>query len=427
MKAQIITIGDEILIGQVIDTNSAWLASELNQLGIAVDTILSISDTREAIHQTLCGVPKDVRIVIMTGGLGPTKDDITKAALAAWFESDWKTDERVVERVKQHFAGRGIPVPETSLSQARVPSNCDVLFNAFGSAPGMWFEKNNKVFISMPGVPYEMKHIFSERAVPRIRERLQQHQIVHRTVLTQGIGESSLMELINEWEDGLAEDNIKLAYLPSPGAVRLRLSAVSKPEANSLARIDAQVDRLLPIISDYTFGFQNDTLPIVLGRLLRKFGYSVSTAESCTGGYIAHMITSVSGSSQYFYGSAVTYSNRAKERVLDVSNQEMTQMGAVSEAVAKQMAEGARNLYETDFAVSSTGVAGPTGGTPEKPVGTVWIGIAGPERTFALRFHMGENRERNIAKTALQALQLLRKEVIRQAKISETESLYLKE
>lgn len=413
------------MIGQVVDTNSAWLASELNQIGIAVDTILSIADTRTAIHAALDDVKDDVQLVLMTGGLGPTKDDITKSALADWFESDWRTDERVLDRVKDHFAQRGIPVPKRSIEQAQVPAACEVLFNAHGSAPGMWFEKHDTVYISMPGVPYEMKGIFAEQAIPRIRERLQQQQIVHRTVLTQGIGESTLMELIGDWESRLGDQGIKLAYLPSPGAVRLRLSTVSDKENKGAHAVDEQVEKLLPLIADYTFGFQNDTLPMVIGRLLRKFGYTVATAESCTGGYIAHMITSVSGSSQYFRGSAVTYANAAKVKLLGVLEDTLDSVGAVSEEVAIQMASGARNVYDTDFAISSTGVAGPTGGTLEKPVGTVWIGVSGPERTFALRFQMGENRDRNIVKTALQALQLLRKEVIRHAKISETESLYI--
>jgi nicotinamide-nucleotide amidase len=426
MKAQIITIGDEILIGQIVDTNSAWLATELNSLGISIDSIFSIADTRSAIHGALDIVPKDVRLVLMTGGLGPTKDDITKDALARWFDSGWKVDPKVLERVKEHFRLRGIPMPEVNVNQARVPEKCEVLTNSLGSAPGMWFEKNGCVFISMPGVPFEMKHIFSDAAVPEIKKKLKLQNIIHRTILTQGIGESSLMEIINEWEDGLAIDNVKLAYLPSPGAVRLRLSINDESGGKGQEIIHDRVEALLPLIKDYAFGFQRETLESVVGKLLTRYGYTLAIAESCTGGYISHLITSISGSSSYFMGSAVTYSYEAKTRALDLSQADLNDVGAVSEEVAKQMAAGVRDLYKTDFAISSTGIAGPGGGTPDKPVGTVWIGVATPTETFALKFSMGDKRERNIRKTALQALQLLRKEIIKSVKISELESLYLK-
>jgi nicotinamide-nucleotide amidase len=426
MKAQIITIGDEILIGQIIDTNSAWLASELNTLGISIESILSISDTEVAIHSALDAVSKEVSLVLMTGGLGPTKDDITKPALASWFDSDWLIDSEALQRVRDHFSVRGIAVPKSSESQARVPAKCEVLANALGSAPGMWFEKNGTVYISMPGVPYEMKSIFSDQAVPQIRRKLKLQNIVHRTILTQGIGETSLMEIITEWEEGLSKQDIKLAYLPSPGSVRLRLSAVADDEESKTEIVDHQIAQLLPMIKDYVFGFERDTLEVVVGFLLKKFGFTVGVAESCTGGYISHLLTSISGSSAYYMGSAVTYSYEAKTRVLGVSPEDLQRDGAVSESVAIQMAKGAQKLYNTDFAIASTGIAGPDGGTPDKPVGTVWIGVASPDHAFALKYMMGDKRERNIRKTALQALQLLRKEIIKTVKISEIDSLYLK-
>lgn len=426
MKARIITIGDEILIGQINDTNSMWLATELNALGVQVEDIRTIADTQEAIHSALDDVHAEISLVVMTGGLGPTKDDITKESLAQWFESDWRIDDEVMQRVKDHFARRGMQVPESSKSQARVPAKCEVLTNSLGSAPGMWFEKNGTVYISMPGVPFEMKGIFEHQAIPRIRKSLKLKDIVHKTVLTQGIGESTLMELIKDWEDSLKPEDIKLAYLPSPGAVRLRLSSTSEKGAERQSAVARKVDELLPIISDYAFGFDRDKLELVVGRLLTRYGYKLAIAESCTGGYISHLVTSVPGSSAYFMGSAVTYSYEAKTRVLGVDQKVLEAVGAVSEEVAMQMARGVRALYDCDFAIASTGIAGPDGGTPDKPVGTVWIGVSGPDRTFAVRYSMGDKRERNIRKTALQALQLLRKEIVKTVKISTIDSLFLK-
>jgi nicotinamide-nucleotide amidase len=426
MRALIITIGDEILIGQIVDTNSAWLAAELNVLGISIDSIRSIADTKEAISEALDAVPKGVELVLMTGGLGPTKDDITKQTLVDWFDSEWRMDEGVLARVKQHFELRGIQMPEVNIYQARVPDNCTVISNMLGSAPGMWFEKNDIVYVSMPGVPFEMKHIFSDGAIPKIKEKFALDNIVHQTVLTQGIGESSLMEIISDWEGGLAADHVKLAYLPSPGSVRLRLSYVSENGEDGVSIVRNKLDQLLPLISDYAFGFGRDTLEVAVGKLLTKFNFTVGVAESCTGGYISHLLTSVAGSSSYFMGTAVTYSYEAKTRVLGVNQADLNEVGAVSEEVAIQMAVGVKKLYRTDFAISSTGIAGPGGGTPQKPVGTVWIGVATPSTAFALKFNMGDKRERNIRKTALQALQLLRKEIIKSVKISELESLFLK-
>jgi nicotinamide-nucleotide amidase len=426
MKAQIVTIGDEILIGQIVDTNSAWLASELNTLGISVDSVKSIADTREAIFEALNTVPSDVELVLFTGGLGPTKDDITKYAFVEWFESDWREDEDVLRRVKEHFLMRGVKMPEVNRLQAQVPSNCIALPNGLGTAPGMWFDKGGAVYVSMPGVPFEMKHIFSERAIPKIKEKFKLDHIVHRTILTQGIGESSLMEIIADWEENLAKENIKLAYLPSPGAVRLRLTKYDDHIEDNTLVVERNIERLLPLIQDYTFGFGKETLEVVVGRLLTKFGYTLGIAESCTGGYISHLVTSVPGSSAYFMGTAVTYSYDAKSKVLGVNKADIIEQGAVSEQVAIQMAAGVRKLYDCDFGISSTGIAGPGGGTKTKPVGTVWIGVSTPEKTFALRFQMGETREGNIRKTALQALQLLRKEIIAIQKISLIDSLYLK-
>ncbi len=427
LQAQIITIGDEILIGQVIDTNSAWLATQFNALGIKVSRIWSIADTREAIHGALDDVPGDVDVVVMTGGLGPTKDDITKGALAEWFSSGWKTDELVLERVKEHFSSRGIEMPAVNADQARLPEKADALHNAYGTAPGMWFEKNNTVFISMPGVPFEMKYIFEHQAVPKIKEHFEQSEILHKTIMTQGIGESSLMSLISDWEEDLAKDNIKLAYLPSPGIVRLRLSLFGGNMLDGRILLQDRVRQVLPMIQDYAFAFDDEKLEQNVGKLLRHGGFSMSTAESCTGGYISHLITSISGSSDYYHGSAITYTNVSKQSILGVSGDFLKQYGAVSEAVALQMAEGVQKLYGTDFSIATTGVAGPGGGSPEKPVGTVWIGIATPQGSFARKFLMGSHRERNIRRTALQAMQMLRKEIVKALEISSIEALFIEE
>ncbi|GAB4221684.1 MAG: competence/damage-inducible protein A [Salibacteraceae bacterium] len=423
MKAQIITIGDEILIGQIVDTNSAWLANELNLIGISVHSIWSISDSREAIHAALDSIPKGVELVLMTGGLGPTNDDITKKALADWFKCGMRTDPRALQLVEEHFRQKGKTMPEVSRSQADVPACCDTLYNHLGTAPGMLFDHRGVVIVSMPGVPFEMKHIFSDQVVPRIRARFRFQNIYHRTILTQGIGESALMEKIKPWEESLAGCGIKLAYLPSPGMVRLRLSLEHENKDESRRLVEQKIQELLPLIADYAFGFDRDTLEVVVGRLLKKYGFTLSVAESCTGGYISHLITSVPGSSNYYMGSAVVYSYEAKVKVLNVNRADLESVGAVSEEVAMQMARGVRELYNTDFAVSSTGIAGPGGGTPQKPVGTVWIGVSSRQRKFALRFQMGNRRDQNIRQTALQALQLLRKEIGLTVKISDMQSL----
>ena len=421
MKAHIITIGDEILIGQIVDTNSAWLARRLNDLGIGVDRILSISDTREAIHHALNEVDSGVQLVLMTGGLGPTKDDITKHALAEWFESGWNVDQAVLDRVEQHFSLRGVAMPEVNKGQAMVPDNCTVLTNENGTAPGMWFERNGTVFVSMPGVPFEMKSIFSDQAVPRIQARFSGKHIVHRTIMTQGIGESSLMEIIADWENNLGD--LKLAYLPSVGAVRLRVTGVSDFGEGLQDRVDAQVKAVLPLIENYAYGFDEAKLEEVVGLILKAHNLTMATAESCTGGYIAHLITSIPGSSAYFNGSAVTYSNEAKQSMLGVDPAAIEQFGAVSEQVAIQMAEGARLKFKTDYAVSTTGIAGPDGGSAEKPVGTVWIGVSSQRGSYALKYSMGIHRERNIRKSALQAFQLIRKEIFINLGISLKEAL----
>ena len=411
MFAEIITIGDEILIGQIIDSNSAWIAQQLNQYGIRLKQITSISDDKNHITETLNEARKRADLIITTGGLGPTRDDITKSTLAEYFNQPLVMNHEVLKDVEAHFGRRGVEMPEVNKYQALVPKGCQVIRNVNGTAPAMWIEHNDQVFISLPGVPYEMKAMMAEHLLPMIKDYFKAPSFYHRTILTQGVGESTLMGIISKWEDRLIEENIKLAYLPSPGVVRLRLSAIGeKQEIEN--KVDKKADELYQLIPEYIFGEGTETLEIVVGKLLKEKGLTVSTAESCTGGYIAHLLTSVPGSSAYFEGSIISYSNAIKEKQLEVSIEDLNQHGAVSEAVVKAMAYGARKQLKTDFAMATSGVAGPDGGSEEKPVGTVWVAISGPKRTIAQKFSFGNNRERNIRKSALQAMSMLRKEIL---------------
>jgi nicotinamide-nucleotide amidase len=407
MKAEIITIGDELLIGQVIDTNSAWIAEQLNMKGIKVHQITSISDDREHILETLKEAENRADIILITGGLGPTKDDITKSTLCEYFASNLVFDQETYNNVEALFKLRGYPVTELNRRQAEVPANCTPIQNRNGTAPGMWFERNEKIFVSMPGVPFEMKTMMTEKVLPKLAGKLNLGFIVHKTILTQGVGESFLAKTIEDWEDALPK-NIKLAYLPQPGMVRLRLSASGKDKAGLFGAIEEQHQKLLKIIPDFIFGYDDETLESVVGKLLRKHKMTVATAESCTGGYIAHLITSVPGSSEYFMGSVIAYSNKVKQAELGVMTGSLEKFGAVSEAVVREMAEGIRKKFGTDFSVSTSGVAGPDGGTDEKPVGTTWIAVATPEKVVSQKFLLGEHRGRNIHKAALAALNMLR-------------------
>ena len=411
MTAEIISIGDELLIGQVINTNAAWISEQLNLAGIKVHQISTISDKRDHILTALQEAEKRVDIILITGGLGPTKDDITKETLCEYFDTHLVFSEDVYNNIIELFGKRGLTLSSPNQKQAEIPEACTPIKNNHGSAAGMWFEKKMKIFISMPGVPFEMKPMVSEYIIPKIQKQYRAQAIVHKTVLTQGIGESWLAQKIETWEDNLP-DNIKLAYLPQPGIVRLRLTAVGKNKKALEHQVDDKIKKLLTIIPDYFFGFDNDQLSEIVGELLRKKGQSVSTAESCTGGYIAHLITSIAGSSDYFRGSVVAYANEIKQQELDVKKKSLIDFGAVSETVVKQMAEGARKKFQTDFAIATSGIAGPGGGTEEKPVGTTWIAISTPEKTIAQHYLFGEHRERNIRKTALTALKMLRKELL---------------
>lgn len=408
MKAEIITIGDEILIGQIIDTNSSWLGQELSKIGVSVVHRTSVSDNRQAIIDGLNAAKQRADIILITGGLGPTKDDITKYTLAEYFGSELVLDEKTLEWVTNIFKMRKLPMIDTNRNQAMLPQNCEVLFNKNGTAPGMWFDEDGKVFISMPGVPFEMKVIFEEQCIPRLQKRFKLPVILHRTILTCNIGESFLAQKIEQLENDLPP-HIKLAYLPNIGQVRLRFSGQHHHYATLKEEMDVIVGNLYELVGNSIFGEENDTLEKTVGLLLKGKDKTVATAESCTGGYIAHMITSVPGSSAYFTGSIVSYANDIKIAELGVSAEILKTVGAVSEECVKQMAEGIRKKFKTDYAISTSGIAGPDGGTETKPVGTVWVAVSSETQTITKLFNMGDNRERTIQRTAIQGLDMLRK------------------
>jgi nicotinamide-nucleotide amidase len=410
MLAEIITIGDELLIGQVIDTNSAWIAEQLNMAGIKVHQITSISDNQEHILQTLKEASSRVQLILITGGLGPTKDDITKQTLCKYFDTSLVFSEEAYKNVENLFYHRGVKVTEVNRQQAMVPANCKVLPNVNGTAPCMWFEKENCIYVSMPGVPFEMKAIMEQEVIPLLLHK-QKQVIIHRTILTEGVGESMLASIIETWEDALPEF-IKLAYLPQPGMVRLRLTAYGKDREVLQDAVSKAEKELYPLAGKYIFGFDNDTIESVIGQLLRQKGMTLSTAESCTGGNIAQLITSIAGSSDYFKGSVVAYSNEIKEKMLGVPHQTLVDYGAVSEQTVIAMAEGIKERFNTDYSIAVSGIAGPGGGTDEKPVGTTWIAVATPTGTTARKFLLGDHRGRNIRKASVAALNMLRGKLI---------------
>ena len=408
MKAELITIGDELLIGQTVDTNASWIGEQLNQLGIDVNQISSIRDDRQHILDTLELSTSCSQLVILTGGLGPTNDDITKKTLCEYFNSTLILNEAVLEKITAYFQSRDLQMLEVNKDQARLPHNCAILDNSRGTASGMWFEKNEVIVISLPGVPYEMKGIFSDVIIPKLKEKILVSNVLNKTIKTQGIGESFLAEIIKDWEYELIEDGLKLAYLPSPGIVKLRITAFGSRENELRNLIEKYVLKLVALIPDYIYGYDKDKLEQVVGKLLAKKNASFSLAESCTGGNLAHMITSVSGSSSYFKGSIVAYSNTVKTDFLSVDSQLLIKHGAVSKQVVEQMAIGANLRFDTDYSIATSGVAGPNGGTEDKPVGTVWIAIAADERVYSKKLTLGDNRERNILISSLSALNLLR-------------------
>lgn len=410
MKADIIAIGDEILIGQITDTNSAFLAKYLNDIGVEVNQITAISDEKKHIVDSLESSLKRSDIVLITGGLGPTNDDITKYTLAEFFDTELVHSEYVLDNIKHIFDGRGITLNKQNLDQALVPKNCIVLNNRMGTAPGMFFKDSGKMVFSMPGVPFEMKALFTEQVLPIIEKNNGLSIIVNKTILVYHIPESILAEKLEEWESALPK-NMSLAYLPSPGLVKLRITARGENRDVLLSNIDEQIEFLSNYISVDLSESASLKLEEKINKLAIERDVSVATAESCTGGFIAHLITSIPGSSTFFKGSVVSYSNEIKENILKVKEQDLNKYGAVSETVVEQMAEGARELLNTDYAVATSGIAGPDGGTIEKPVGTVWIAVASKKKTISACFNFSNNRDRNIEKSANMALEILYKEI----------------
>jgi nicotinamide-nucleotide amidase len=411
MTAEIITIGDEILIGQIVDTNSAWLGAELDFLGVSLKNIVSISDSEQAIMDALSLAHSRADMVLITGGLGPTKDDLTKLTLCKYFGVSLRFDEKVYSDIEVLFRSKGRKINELNRNQAELPSNCEVLPNRRGTAPGMWFYETGKVTVSMPGVPYEMKEIFSQEVIPRLKKQFKLPFIYHRTLLTVGIPESVLADKISAFENNLPVQ-VKLAYLPSLGQVRLRLSAVSQSETEAKALVNDQVDQLMPLIARYYFGEGSTTLAQAIGQLLIEKKMKLSLAESCTGGQIAHMVTSVPGSSAYFMGSATTYSEASKVDILGLDSTLIQQHGVVSKEVAEAMASCVRGRFGADIALATTGIAGPDGGTEETPVGTIWIALSTGSFTFSKRYSFSNDRAMNIQLGANTALNMLRKYLV---------------
>ncbi len=411
MKAEIITIGDEILIGQIVDTNSAWMAQLLNQHGIFVNQITSLPDDETHLITAIDEARKRASVIFITGGLGPTKDDITKKTLCKYFKSRLVFNNDVYKDIEKLFAERGYEVTPLNKSQAEIPDVCEAIRNPVGTAPGMWFEQNGLIIISMPGVPFEMMKMMEDRVIPKLLKYFETPFIIHHTLLTQGIAESNLAEKLNLWEEQLPP-NFKLAYLPSISAVRLRLTASSVYKEQLQSEFETQLTSLRKIVERYTYGENTDTLESVIGQLLTKKGCTLATAESCTGGSIAAAITKVPGSSKYYKGTIVAYANKAKINILGVSNDDLTNFGAVSQQVVESMALGVLKKLNVDFALATSGIAGPDGGTDEKPIGTVWIAVANKNEVISKKFMLGKDRERTITAATLTALNLLRKFIL---------------
>ncbi len=404
---EIITIGDEILIGQIVDTNSAWMAVELNKAGFRISQITSVHDDAEHITSALDLALQNNEIVLLTGGLGPTKDDITKNTLCEYFGTKLVFDESVLRNIENIFRNRNIVMNDLTRNQAFVPDNCTVIQNLVGTAPVMWFEREGKVVVSMPGVPFEMKRVMTDEIIPRLQSRFQHFPVIHKTVQTYGIGESALAQKIVDWENSLPA-HLHLAYLPNFGIVKLRVSGTA-PDALELEfEINQQIHSLIQILGDNIFAFEDKPLEKLVFEKLKGKGITISTAESCTGGNIAHRFTLIPGSSEVFKGSIVAYDNEVKKQVLNVSEKDLENFGAVSREVVEQMATGARRLFQTDVSVAVSGIAGPTGGTDEKPVGTVWIAVSTADSTISHQFRFGNySRENVIERSTMAALMMV--------------------
>jgi nicotinamide-nucleotide amidase len=405
--AEVITIGDEILYGQITDTNSKWISEELDKIGIKTIRKSSVGDQKQQILNILDESLQRADIILITGGLGPTKDDITKKTLAEYFNDELVIHPHAEEFIRGFFEKRGRPFTELNRQQAAIPSRCTYLHNATGTAPGMLFEYKGKVIVSMPGVPLEMKYLISNEVIPRLKSKFELPEIVHKIIRTIGLGESFLAERIEHWEDSLPE-HIKLAYLPSFGEVKLRLTGIGKNRSIVEEEIELEVKKLIPLIEEHIFSFENEEIEKSIGKMLKESGTSLSVAESCTGGYLSHLLTSIPGSSAYFMGGVVSYSNEAKMDVLKVKQETLTKFGAVSEQTVIEMSEGVRNLMKTTYGIATSGIAGPDGGTDEKPVGTVWLAVTDGKQTLTKKLSLGKIRIVNIEYSAKAALNFLR-------------------
>ena len=406
MLAEIITIGDEILIGQIVDTNSAWMAGQLNNAGIRVKQISSVSDNHEHILTALAEAAQRADLIFITGGLGPTKDDITKKTLAEYFGVGMVENADALNNVLRIFERYNRPLLQTNKQQAEVPANCEVIINKNGTAPGMWFNEGGKVYVSMPGVPFEMMYMMEEEVIPKIKALFKLPVIIHKTILTVGEGESFLAERIADIEDSLP-DYIKLAYLPKLGQVRLRLSGYGEDEAFLRGKIDEFAAKLVDRIGSFVVSEEDIALEKSILNFMEERGLTLSVAESCTGGYISHLFTQHAGSSKVFFGGAVSYSYELKESILGVKHETLWQYGAVSEETVKEMVEGALLNFKSDYAIAVTGIAGPGGGLPDKPVGTVWIAVASAQKSLIKKFTFGNRRQQNIERSATTALSML--------------------
>lgn len=419
MKAIIISIGDELLIGQTVNTNASWIAQEINKIGIQICEVITVADSKKHIIDTIKRARQDADIILITGGLGPTNDDVTKNALCKYFKSKLILNKTILKDVKNFFEKRNRILTEKNKTQALVPHNCIPIRNSLGTAPGMWFETSpliplrkerggKQIFVSLPGVPFEMKAMVKDFVIPQLKRRFRLPIIIHKNILTSGIGESFLADKIKSWEDELPT-NINLAYLPSLGMVKLRLTIEGNDRQKLNKEINLQIIKLKKLIAEYIFGYDDETLETVIGNILKKKKTTVATAESCTGGSIAHLLTSVAGSSAYYKGSVIAYNNDIKISVLKIRLKTIEQFGAVSEQTCKEMLQGILKKFQTDYAIAVTGIAGPGGGTKDKPVGTVWIGVGSEKKFITKKYLFPFSRMQNIEQTTVTALNLLRK------------------
>lgn len=416
-KVEIISIGDEILYGQTLNTNAHWMGGQMDNIGVRISRMLTISDNEDVILKAFEEAEKSADIVLITGGLGPTDDDLTKPCLAKYFNCGLKMNEEALEEIKVQFEKADRELNESNKKQAVLPDCCEKITNIRGTAPGMWFQRNNKVFVSMPGVPGEMKKMMTNYVIPRLQKEFDTEIIFHKLIKTVGIPESNLSEKIAPWAKQLP-DNIKLAYLPSLGQVKLRLTASGNDKEQLKEDVNKEIEKLKGYISKYIYGYDNDDIESVVGDILKKQNKTIAFAESCTGGYISHLLSSVAGCSKYYRGSIIPYQYDLKEKILDIKHETLEDHGAVSEETAIEMANNIRKMLGADIGVASSGIAGPKGGTEEKPVGTIWIAFADGQQTKTKKLQLYKERMMNIEATGVAALNLVRLTLLQTVEIN---------